>query len=112
MHRGEIWRAALSEPRESEPGFSRPVIIVQTDEFNRSRINTVITVVLTSNLKLARAPGNVLLPSKDTGLPKDYVANVSQVVTLDKTFLTACAGSLPKSFFRRVEAGLRLVLGL
>lgn len=112
VHRGEIWWAALDEPRESEPGYSRPVIIIQMDEFNRSRINTVITVVLTSNLKLARAPGNVLLPGKDTGLPKDSVANVSQVVTLDKRFLTACAGLLPKPFFRRVEAGLRLALGL
>ena len=112
MHRGEIWWAALLEPRKSEPGFSRPVIIIQTDEFNRSRINTVVTVALTSNLKLAKAPGNVFLPHKETGLPKDSVANVSQVITLDKTFLVSCAGALPRPFFRRVEAGLRLVLGL
>lgn len=112
MHRGEIWWATLPEPYESEPGYARPVLIIQTDEFNRSRINTVIVVALTSNLKLGRAPGNVPLPRKETGLPKDSVANVSQVVTLDKSFLSTCVGALPKPLFCRIEAGLRLVLGL
>jgi mRNA interferase MazF len=83
VQRGEIWWANLPEPTGSEPGFRRPVLVVQSDEFNQSRIATVIAVVLTSNLKLAQAPGNVLLPSKATHLSKDSVANISQVITVD-----------------------------
>lgn len=85
---------------------------MQSDEFNQSRIATVIAVVLTSNLKLAQAPGNVLLSSKTTHLSKDSVANISQVITVDKTFLTERVGTLPPHLFEQVENGLRLVLNL
>ena len=80
MERGEGWRAELPDPSASEPGFSRPVAIVQSNAFNRSRIRTVIAAVLTSNLRLAEAPGNVGVPASDSGLPKDSVADVSQVI--------------------------------
>ena len=94
MNRGEIWWADMPGPRASEPVFSRPVLIVQSDAFNRSRIQTVLAVVLTSNLLLADAPGNVKLSTRRTGLPKESVANVSQVVTLDKAFLRDRWGKL------------------
>ena len=83
MQRGEIWWANLPTPRRSGPGFRRPVLIIQQDDFNRSRIATVIAAVLTSNLRLQAAPGNVLLRSRDSGLPKDSVVNVSQLATFD-----------------------------
>ena len=95
MHRGEIWWANLPEPVGSEPGYRRPVLIIQDDTFTQSRISTVIVAIITSNLRLAEAPGNVLLPSAASGLPKDSVANVSQILTLDKTFLVERVGSLP-----------------
>jgi len=79
MYRGEIWWANLSEPVGSEPGYRRPVLIIQDDTFNQSRINTVIVAVITSNVQLAEAPGNVSLPSQASGLPKDSVVNVSQI---------------------------------
>lgn len=112
IRRGEIWWATLAEPRGSEPGYSRPVLVVQSDDFNQSRISTVIAVVLTTNTRLAHAPGNVLLPRKATGLPKPSVANVSQLVTLDKTFLTRRVKRLAKGEFAKVEEGLKLVLSL
>ena len=112
VRRGEIWWANLPEPTGSEPGFRRPVLVVQSDEFNQSRIATVIAIVLTSNLKLAQAPGNVLLPSKATNLSKDSVANISQVITVDKSFLTEKVGGIPSHLFEQVENGLRLVLDL
>ncbi len=110
--RGEIWWADLPEPIASEPGYRRPVLVIQADSFSRSRIATVIAVVVTSNLRLALAPGNVLLPSKATGLPQDSVANVSQVITLDKAFLTERVGPLPSYLLELVEDGLRLALSL
>ena len=112
MKRGEIWWAALPEPAGSEPGFRRPVLVVQSDDFNRSRIRTTLGVTITSNLKLAAAPGNVSLPRRGTGLPRQSVINVSQVVTLDKNFLTERAGRVADSVLRQVEDGLRLVLSL
>jgi mRNA interferase MazF len=112
VERGQIWWADLGTPDGSEPGFRRPVLIVQSDAFNRSRIRTVIAVVLTANLRLVEAPGNVLVPAKISGLPKDSVANVSQVVTLDKEFLTEPAGRVRGSLLSNVDSGLRLVLGL
>jgi mRNA interferase MazF len=112
MQRGEIWWASLRAPRGSEPGYRRPILIVQHDDFNRSRIATVIAVVLTSNLRLQAAPGNVLLRSRDSGLPKDSVANVSQLVTLDKSVLTERVAALPSPKLKQVENGMRLVLGL
>ena len=112
VQRGEIWWASLRKPVGSEPGYRRPVLVVQSDEFNRSRIATVIAVVITSNTKLIEAPGNVFLPQKLAGLPRDSVANVSQVVTIDKICLTERLGVLPPGLIDQVEKGLRLVLQL
>ncbi|MHA2030601.1 MAG: type II toxin-antitoxin system PemK/MazF family toxin [Candidatus Kariarchaeaceae archaeon] len=107
-----MWWAELPEPHGAEPGYRRPILIIQSDDFNRSRIATVIGVVITSNLKLAQAPGNVLLPRKVTGLSKDSVANISQVITIDKNFLTECVGFLSSKHFTKIEDGLRLALSL
>ncbi len=112
MTRGEIWWADLPGPRGSEPGFRRPVIIVQANYFNQSEIRTVIVAVLTSNIRLAEAPGNLLLPARISGLPKDSVVNVSQLLTLDRAFLTEEVGRLSSSFMAELNEGLRLVLGL
>jgi mRNA interferase MazF len=112
VERGQVWWADLGESDGSAPGFRRPVVIVQSDAFNRSRIRTVIAVVLTANLRLVDAPGNVLVPAKASGLPRDSVANVSQVLTLDKEFLTELAGRLKGPVLSDVDSGLRLVLGL
>jgi len=108
---GEIWWADLSEPQGSEPGFRRPVVVVQSDSFNRSRIATVVCVPLTSNLHWADAPGNVLLTGAVTGLPKDSVANVSQPVTLDRAALTDPVGKLPDAKLELILYGLDVVLG-
>lgn len=86
--------------------------IVQADSFNRSRLRTVIAVVLSSNMRLLDAPGNVLLPSKDTGLPRDSTAVVTQVITLDHDYLSERAGRIPRRLMARVDAGLKLVLDL
>ena len=112
LQRGEIWWADLPEPRRSEPGYRRPVLVVQADSFNFSRIQTVIVAVITGHLELADAPGNVLLPARSTGLPRDSVANVSQLLTLDRDFLTEHAGTLPLRLQGSVDAGLRAVLQL
>lgn len=112
MQRGEIWWANLSTPRGSEPGYRRPVLILQQDDFNRSRIATVIAAILTSHLRLQAAPGNVFLSARDSGLPKDSVANVSQIVTLDKAVLTERVASISAARLKQIENGIRLVLGL
>lgn len=112
VQRREVWWADLDEPRGSEPGFRRPVLIIQADSFNRSRLRTAIAVVLTSNTRLLSAPGNVLLAAQATGLPKDSVANVAQVVTLDEDFLTERTGRIAPKLMARVDAGLKLVLDL
>lgn len=112
IRRGEVWWASLPDPRGSEPGFRHPVVVVQSDDFNRSRIATVIAVVLTSNIRLAEAPGNVLLKRRETGLAKDSVANVSQVITLDKSFFLDRVRSLADARVEDIESGLRLVLSL
>jgi mRNA interferase MazF len=112
VYRGEIWWAQLPDPVGSEPGYRRPVLIVQDDTFTQSRIRTVIVVIITSNVELANAPGNVLLPSDATGLSRDSVVNVSQVLTVDKAFLTERIGSLPVSLQEEVDDGLRVVLYL
>ncbi len=112
MTRGEIWWADLPDPRGSEPGFRRPVLIVQANSFNRSRIQTVIVAVISSNLRLAEAPGNLLLPAQATKLPRNSVVNVSQLLTLDRMFLTEPVSMLPGSLQAEIDAGLRLVLGL
>ena len=112
MYRGEIWWAQLPDPVGSEPGYRRPVLIVQDDTFTQSRIRTVIVVIITSNVELANAPGNILLPSDATGLSRDSVVNVSQVLTVDKAFLTERIGSLPVSLQEEVDDGLRVILYL
>jgi len=108
---GEVWWADLAEPSGSEPGFCRPVVVVQGDAFNRSRIATVVCVALTSNLRWAEAPGNALLSAGITGLPKDSVANVSQLVTLDREALTERVGTLPAKKLELVLLGIDIVLG-
>lgn len=112
MTRGEISWANLPAPRGSEPGYRRPVLVVQADSFNRSRIQTVIVAVITSNLRLASAPGNVLLPARVTGLTRDSVVNVSQLITLDRSFLSEVVSKLAGPLLAEVDRGLKLVLNL
>jgi mRNA interferase MazF len=109
--RGEVWWADLPEPSGSAPGFRRPIVVVQGDAFNHSRISTVVCVPLTSNLRWADAPGNVLLCARLTGLPKDSVANVTQIVTLDRGSLTDRVGRLPDTKLELVLFGIDVVLG-
>lgn len=110
--RGQIWWANLQDPVGSEPGFKRPVLVVQADSYNASKIQTVIVIALTSNMRLADAPGNVALTRSVTGLPKDSVANVSQVMTLDKNDLSDAAGTVDRLTLYQIDHGLRLVLSL
>jgi mRNA interferase MazF len=112
MKRGEVWWADFGEPRRSEPGMRRPAIIVQDDLLTESRLQTVMVVPLTTNLKRAEAIGNVLLREADTGLQRPSVALVCQVMTVDKEFLTDFAGSLPRRALARLDEGLRLALDL
>lgn len=111
VSQGEIWWADLPKPKGSGPGFRRPVIVVQSDAINRSRIATTICVPLTSNLKWAAAPGNVELTSDMTRLPKDSVANVSQIVTLDKENLSERVGKLSRAKLELVLSGIDVMLG-
>lgn len=111
ISQGEVWWADLPEPARSGPGFRRPVLVVQGDAFNRSKIATVVCVPLTSNLRWADAPGNVLLTAKLSGLPKDSVVNVSQIITLDKASLTDRVGKLPIAKMELVLFGIDVVLG-
>jgi mRNA interferase MazF len=110
IRRGEIWWAP--EPRGSEPGYKRPVLVVQAESFNLSRIQTVIVAVITTNLDLAEAPGNVLLPARSAGLRQDSVVNVSQLLTLDRSYLTELAGAVSTRVQRAIDEGLRTVLQL
>jgi mRNA interferase MazF len=112
MQRGEIWWATLRPPQGSEPGYRRPVLVVQGNEFNASKINTIVVITLTSNLALQAAPGNVLLSKRTTRLPKASVANVSQIMTLDKSFLTERIAKLDQALMMEVDDGLRLVLNI
>jgi mRNA interferase MazF len=112
MVRGEIWWAKLPTPKGSEPGYKRPVIIIQADEFNRSMINTVICAVITSNVKLAEAPGNILLHKADSNLPRESVINVSQIITINKSFLFDCIGTISRKMMKKLDEGLRLVMDL
>ena len=112
MKRGEVWWATLPPPTGSGPGFRRPVLVIQSDPFNESRISTAVVAVITSNLALAEAPGNVRTSKAETGLSRPSVVNVSQVVTIDKSLLTERVRMLPSATLTRVDEGLRLVLGL
>ena len=108
MQRGEIWWASLPAP--VGPGYRRPVLIVQSDEFNRSAISTVLVAAITSNTRLADAPGNMLLPESASGLPKDSTVNVSQVLTIDRSLLTDVVGPIDTKAMDAVDSGLRLVM--
>jgi mRNA interferase MazF len=112
LHRGDVWWADLPEPRRSEPGLRRPVLVLQADAFNRSAIQTVIVAVFTSNLRLRDAPGNVFVPRRASRLPNDSVVNVSQLFALDRAFLTEHVSTLPARWLASADAGLRLVLEL
>lgn len=108
---GDIWWAELGEPTGSAPGLRRPVVVVQGNSLNRSRLATAVCVPLTSNLAWADAPGNVLLRARSTGLPKDSVANVSAIVALDRSFLTDHVGRLPAKPMVQILHGIDVVLG-
>lgn len=112
VQRGQLWWADLGEPRGSEPALRRPVLVVQADGFNRSKLNTVVVASLTSNLKLAAAPGNVVCRPRGAGLPGASVVNVTQISSLDRRFLLERIGTLPSHLLREVEEGVKLVLGL
>lgn len=112
MKRGEVWWASLPAPTGSGPGFRRPVLVVQSNPFNQSRIATVVVAVITSNLALAEAPGNVRIGRTESGLSRASVVNVSQLVTLDRQLLTEKIRGLPAGTMQQVDDGLRLVLGL
>ncbi len=112
IERGALWWASLPDPAGSGPGYRRPVLIVQSDPFNRSRIQTVVVAAITSNLRLARAPGNVSLAQRISGLSRDSVINLSQLLTMDRGFLTEYITTLPGRKMEQVDEGLRLVLGL
>ena len=112
LHRGEIWWADLPTENRAGPGFRRPVLVIQADSFNQSNIQTVIVVAMTTNLNLANAPGNVYVSAKQTTLPKDSVINVSQILTLDRSYFEECMGTLPTRLLRKVDSGIRMVLKL
>jgi len=112
IRRGDVWWASLPEPRGSEPGYRRPVLVIQAEAFNASRLATVIVAAITTNLGLADAPGNLRLPRRCAGLPRDCVVNVSQVLTLDRRFLAARVGAIPAAMMEAVDEGLRLALAL
>lgn len=108
---GEVWLAELPDPVGSGPGFRRPVVVVQGNHLNRSRIATVVCVPLTGNLIWADAPGNALLGTKATGLPKDSVANASQIIGIDRSFLVERVGRLPPKRLEQILHGIDVVLG-
>ena len=112
MERGEVWWANLSNPVGSGPGYRRPVLVIQSDALNQSKIQTVVVVAITSNLELSGAPGNVTVTPRSTGLPKDSVINVSQVLTIDRALLGEYAGTIPVRKMNQVDHGLRLALSL
>ena len=112
MKRGEIWWASLPVPTGSGPGLRRPVLIIQSNPFNASRLATVIVAVLTSNLALADAPGNVRAGKSESGLAKPSVINVSQIITIDRSILTQRVRAIPAVIMHRVDEGIRLILGI
>lgn len=112
IERGEIHWADLGTPSGSRPAKRRPVLVVQSDPYNASQLATVVAVVITSNTALAAMPGNVFVPATTTGLPRDSVANVTALVTLNKTDLTDRVGRLSLTQMNEVDRGLRRALGL
>lgn len=112
MKSGEVWWASFPDPVGSGPGYTRPVLVIQSKPFNESHIATVVVAVITTNLALGEAPGNVRLSKSESGLPKPSVVNVSQVITIDKSLLTEKVKALSGAVVQRIDAGLRLVLAL
>ena len=112
MIRGEIWWADLGLPFGSKPGFNRPVVILQDNSFNKSKIRTIIVLSISTNLLLADAPGNILLKKEESGLPKDGVINVSQISTIDKQRLTKKIGIISRASVEKIDVGIKLILGL
>jgi len=112
MKRGEVWWASLPNPSGSGPGFRRPVVVIQSNPFNQSRIATAVVAIVTSNLVLADAPGNVRIGKADSGLAKLSVVNVSQLFTLDRELLSQRVRALPAEVMQDIDEGLRLVLGI
>jgi mRNA interferase MazF len=112
IERGQIWWTDLPEPRGSSPGYEHQVVIIQSDDFNHTKLSTIIGAVITSNLDLAEMPGNVLILKNQSELPKDSVVNVTQIVTIDKTELSEYVGTLSERKMEQIEKGLRLVLSL
>ena len=112
MKRGEVWWASLPAPSGSGPGYRRPVVVVQSNPFNQSRIATVLVATIMSNLSLAEAPGNVRVSKSNSGLSKPSVVNISQIVTLDRECLSRRVRALPADAMRKIDEGLRLVLGI
>ncbi|MFO7682573.1 MAG: type II toxin-antitoxin system PemK/MazF family toxin [Chloroflexota bacterium] len=111
IHQGDIWWADLQPPGGSEPGYRRPVVVVQQDAFNDSYIKTAVCVLITSNLNLVNAPGNVLLPKLETELPKESVANVSQLITIDKRFLDEYVSTISGALLEQILNGIQLIIG-
>lgn len=112
IQRGDIWWTDLPEPSGSSPGYRRPVLVIQSDKFNQSQINTVVVLIISTNLDLIKATGNVLLTVKQSELPKDSIVNVSQVFTLDKSLLQDYVSTISERKMEQIDKGLRLVLNL
>ncbi len=112
IHRGELWRADLGEPRGSAPALRRPFLVMQAESYNRSRLPTVVVIALTTGHRLAAIHGNVFVPAPTTGLPSDSVVDVTQLATLDRDDLDTRIGALPAWMVAAVERGLRRVLGM
>jgi mRNA interferase MazF len=109
MIKGEIWWAKLPSPRGSEPGKTRPVLVIPGDNFNRSSISTIICAVITSNINIASAPANILIEKADSGLEKTSVINFFQIITLDRLFFTQFISMLPKSFISKVDKSIKII---
>jgi mRNA interferase MazF len=112
VNRGEIWWANLPEPTGSSPGYRRPILIVQSNHFNHSKINTTVVLVISTNLKLAESFGNIFLKTRQSGLSKDSVVNVTQLYTIDESFLSEYVETLSEQKMEQIDKGLRLVLSL
>ena len=112
MKKGDIWWTSLDKPIGSEPDYHRPVVVISSNDFNRSKIRTVIVAIITSNLRLADAPGNFILSKKNTGIDHDSVLNISQLMTLDKSFLTEHIGRLSNKQLNFLDDSIKLVLSL
>ena len=112
MIKGEIWWASLPNPRGSEPGKTRPVLIIQADSINRSSIQTIICAIITSNVALANAPANILIEKSESKLDKTSVVNFSQIITIDKAYLSEMVSMLPKHVINRVNNSIKIMFDI